>query len=200
VRSRSRDLRDGFPHQSRVVAHCPWPMARPVAIGWGMETNDPIRIRLAEARDLPALGHLGAELVRAHHAFDPQRFMAPGPGIEEGYAWFLGTQLASDQAVVLVAELGGLVVGYAFAGLEERSWKELREAAGFLHDVVVDAHHQGAGVGTRLAEAARAWLIARGAPRVMLWTADRNPGAQRLFHRLGYRATMIEMTRENGHD
>jgi hypothetical protein len=30
----------------------------------------------------------------------------------------------------------------------------------------------------------------------MLWTAERNPTAQRLFERLGFRRTMIEMTRE----
>jgi RimJ/RimL family protein N-acetyltransferase len=30
----------------------------------------------------------------------------------------------------------------------------------------------------------------------MLWTAERNAGAQRLFERLGFRRTMIEMTRE----
>jgi hypothetical protein len=35
-----------------------------------------------------------------------------------------------------------------------------------------------------------------GAPRVMLWTAEQNDSAQRLFARLGFRRTMIEMTRE----
>jgi GNAT superfamily N-acetyltransferase len=51
-------------------------------------------------------------------------------------------------------------------------------------------------VATALVEAAVEWLRARGAPRVLLWTADANPGAQRLFARLGFRRTMIEMTRE----
>jgi ribosomal protein S18 acetylase RimI-like enzyme len=30
----------------------------------------------------------------------------------------------------------------------------------------------------------------------VLWTADRNDAAQRLFDRLGFRRTMIEVTRE----
>jgi hypothetical protein len=30
----------------------------------------------------------------------------------------------------------------------------------------------------------------------MLWTAERNPAAQRLFEQSGFRRTMIEMTRE----
>jgi RimJ/RimL family protein N-acetyltransferase len=40
------------------------------------------------------------------------------------------------------------------------------------------------------------WLQQRGAPRVLLWTAEPNAVAQRLFARLGFRRTMIEMTRD----
>ena len=75
-----------------------------------MQTTDVV-IRRATRADLPALGRLGALLVRAHHGFDPNRFMAPAPDIEEGYAWFLGTQLKEDDVAVFVAERGGGVLG-----------------------------------------------------------------------------------------
>jgi ribosomal protein S18 acetylase RimI-like enzyme len=153
-------------------------------------------IRLAEARDLPALGRLGAMLVHAHHAFDRARFMAPAANVEEGYAWFLGTQIDEPQVVVYVTERAGAVIGYVYAGIEPQSWKELREPAGFVHDVVVDESARGAGIATRLVEAAARWLEAHGAPRIMLWTAVKNASARRLFERLGFHATMIEMTRE----
>jgi len=43
-------------------------------------------------------------------------------------------------------------------------------------------------------------LVAAGAPRVVLSTAQQNEAAQRLFTDAGFRRTMIEMTRElNGH-
>ena len=161
-----------------------------------MTTVDAVLIRRAEARDLSTLGRLGASLVRDHHAFDPQRFLTPRPGLEAGYAHFLATQLEQPDVAVFVAERAGAVVGYVYAGIEPRSWKELRDVAGFIHDVVVDPAARGASVGTRLIEAASAWLVARGAPRVMLWTAAKNREAQRLFERLGFRCTMIEMTRE----
>jgi GNAT superfamily N-acetyltransferase len=153
-------------------------------------------IRLAEPRDLPVLGRLGAKLVRVHHDFDQARFMAPGPGIESGYQWFLGSQLDEPDVVIYVAERAGTVVGYVYAGLEPQSWKELREPAGFIHDVVVAEPDRGQGLATRLVEAAASWLESHGAPRVMLWTAEKNPAAQRLFERAGFRRTMIEMTRE----
>jgi GNAT superfamily N-acetyltransferase len=47
-----------------------------------------------------------------------------------------------------------------------------------------------------LVQRASEWLREHGAPRVLLWTAERNAAAQRLFLRLGFRPTMIEMTRE----
>jgi ribosomal protein S18 acetylase RimI-like enzyme len=156
-----------------------------------------MNIRLAQPLDLPALGRLGAQLVRLHHAFDRDRFMAPAGDIEAGYQWFLGTQLDEPDVVIFVAEQAGTVVGYAYAGLEPLSWKELRDPAGFIHDVVVDESARGQGIGERLVEAAAAWLEEHGAPRVMLWTAEKNPSAQRLFERAGFRRTMIEMTRES---
>jgi ribosomal protein S18 acetylase RimI-like enzyme len=155
-----------------------------------------LTIRRAEEKDLPALGRLGALLMRTHFGFDPQRFMAPGATPEAGYEWFLRSQLQEPDVVIFVAERGGSIAGYAYAGLEPRSWKELRDAAGFIHDVVVDEAHRRAGVGEALVEAAINWLREHGAPRVMLWTAQQNESAQRLFSRLGFRRTMIEMTRE----
>lgn len=155
-----------------------------------------IIVRRAVSADLPALGRLGAELMRVHFAFDPRRFMDPGADAESGYAWFLGTQLNDQDVAIFVAELDGVAVGYVYAGLEPQSWKELREAAGFVHDVVVSDDARRAGVATMLMEEAVNWLRSRGAPRVILWTAEPNDAAQRLFARLGFRRTMVEMTRE----
>jgi ribosomal protein S18 acetylase RimI-like enzyme len=153
-------------------------------------------IRRADAADLPALGKLGASLLRTHYAFDPLRFMAPRGDPEAGYGWFLGTQLKEDDVAVFVAERSGDVIGYIYAGIEPQSWKELREAAGFIHDVVVAPEAQRGGVASALLESACDWLRSIGAPRVVLWTAEKNDSAQRLFTRLGFRRTMIEMTRE----
>ena len=74
--------------------------------------------------------------------------------------------------------------------------EELRDAAGFVHDIVVDQAERRSGVAAALMEAAIAWVREQGVGSVMLWTAAPNEGAQRLFERLGFRRTMIEMTRD----
>ena len=157
---------------------------------------DEIVIRLANDSDLPSLGRLGALLLETHYRFDHKRFMAPHPNSADGYAWFLRSQLREKDVVVFVAERAGAIVGYVYAGLEPTSWKELRDMAGFIHDVVVEDSSRRLGIASSLVEAAIGWLRAQGAPRVMLWTAEQNPAAQNLFNGLGFRRTMIEMTRE----
>jgi ribosomal protein S18 acetylase RimI-like enzyme len=154
-------------------------------------------IRRASPDDAAALGRLGALLMRAHYDFDPQRFLPPGDAPERGYGAFLRSQLHRDDVAVFVAVLDeGAVVGYVYAGLEPMSWKELRDEAGFIHDIAVDPPARRLGVAAALMDAAVAWLKKQGAPRVMLWTAEQNADAQRLFARAGFRRTMIEMTRE----
>jgi ribosomal protein S18 acetylase RimI-like enzyme len=153
-------------------------------------------VRRATRADLPALGRLGAALMRLHHEFDPQRFMTPPSDPEAGYAWFLGTQLDENDAAIFVAERQGKVVGYVYAALEPQSWKDLRDEAGFIHDVLVDPEARRSGIARALLDTACDWLASIGAPRVVLGTAAKNEQAQRLFERAGFRRTMIEMTRE----
>ena len=163
-----------------------------------MTDSSPVTIRPATREDLPALGRLGAMLMRTHYTFDPQRFMTPPADTEKGYAWFLGEQLRDSDAAVLVAEESATqdIVGYVYAALEPQSWKELRDACGFIHDVAVNESRRRAGVASALIEAAIQWLREKDAPRVTLGTAAQNEAAQRLFATLGFRRTMIEMTRE----
>lgn len=145
---------------------------------------------------MPAVGRLGALLVRVHHDFDAQRFIAATSRTEQGYASYLGSELSEPTVVILVAEGGGEVVGYTYAGVEGNDWMSLRGPAGVLYDIVVDPAHRGAGTGRRLLDETVAALVGLGSPRVVLSTAQRNEAAQRLFARAGFRRTMIEMTRE----
>jgi ribosomal protein S18 acetylase RimI-like enzyme len=157
-----------------------------------------VSIRPAAPADLKAIGRLGALLVRMHHDLDPDRFLAATPQTENAYGSFLGTQLEEASIILLVAERDGEVVGYTYAGVEGTDYMSLRGPAGVLYDIVVDPTHRGQGVGRVLLDATLEALKAKGAPRVVLSTAERNEAAQRLFARAGFRRTMIEMTRELG--
>lgn len=155
-----------------------------------------VSLRPARLADLMALGRLGALLVEEHHEFDPKRFIAPRSDLARRYGEFLVSQTTKPDMFVLVAERDGALVGYAYAGVEGNDYMALRGPAGALYDLVVDPLHRRQRVGTRLMEAALAELARRGAPRVVLFTADKNHGAQAMFAKAGFRRTMVEMTRE----
>jgi ribosomal protein S18 acetylase RimI-like enzyme len=155
-----------------------------------------LTVRPARADDRAAMGRLGAMLVAEHHAFDPKRFIAPLPLLPERYGQFLVSQIGKSDMVVLVAERDRTVVGYAYAGLEGNDYMALRGPAGVLYDLVVDPDHRRQGIGTALLEGALEALRNLGAPRVLLFTAEKNDVAQAMFDRAGFRRTMIEMTRE----
>lgn len=152
------------------------------------------------AADLPAAARLAGKLVRMHYELDPLRFLhLPNP--EAGYARYFAGELKSDRVVLLVAERtssgpGEAIVGYAYGRLEPRSYNELLDTCGKLHDVLVDESARGHGLGETLVTEMVRRLTERGAPRVVLLTAVQNEAAQHLFVKLGFRTTMLEMTRE----
>ena len=155
-----------------------------------------VTVRPAEPGDHDALGRLGAFLVAEHHDFDPKRFIAPVPNMAELYGSFLQSQAERADRFVLVAEQGGAVVGYVFAGMEAADYMVLRGPAGAVYDLVVDPDHRRRGIGRMLLDATLGALAERGAPRAVLSTAEKNSAAQRLFERSGFRRTMIELTRD----
>lgn len=163
-------------------------------------SDETFTIRAMTRDDLPAASKLAGMLVRMHHDLDSRRFLhLPNP--EAGYARYFAGELESDAVVLLVAERtsgadNGAIVGYAYGRLEPRSYNELLDACGKLHDVYVDEAARGNGLGEELVVGMVARLTAKGAPRVLLLTAIQNEAAQHLFEKLGFRTTMLEMTRE----
>ncbi|MBL9109204.1 MAG: GNAT family N-acetyltransferase, partial [Myxococcales bacterium] len=109
---------------------------------------------------------------------------------------YLPKALLDSKTVLLAALVDGEVVGYAYGELVGRDYFALLDACGKLHDIYVDARARGKGVGEALVRAMQDELRRRGAPRMVLLTATQNEGAQRLFAKLGFRTTMLEMTAE----
>jgi ribosomal protein S18 acetylase RimI-like enzyme len=149
-----------------------------------------IEVRPPTREEIPQVAKLAAKLVRMHHAIDPRRFMQIEP-IEQGYARFLGHEMDRG-AVVLAGLVDGTIAGYAYGRLEPRDWNSLRDECGALHDIYVEETVRRRG----LARAILTEFLARiGSERVVLMSAWSNVEAQALFEAMGFRRTMVEMTR-----
>jgi ribosomal protein S18 acetylase RimI-like enzyme len=124
----------------------------------------PVRIRAAVDQDLPALEEI-SRLV-AHDA--------PVREIHE--------QQAKGEALILVAEVNGHPAGQVWIALQRRR----AERAGELWAVSVLPCLRGQGLGAALVRAAEDALQARGFRWALLGVEADNPGARRLYERLGY--------------
>ena len=138
---------------------------------------------------------MAAALVREHHVLDPQRFMLVEP-VEVGYRDWLAKEVTRRGAVILVAEEDLEIVGYAYGALESRNWNDLLDTCGKLHDVYVTKGARRRGIARRLVESMLIELRSLGAPRIVLMSAEGNRASQAFFQAIGFRRTMIEMTRE----
>ena len=158
------------------------------------EMRTEIVIRRADENDLPRIAELAGQLVRMHHRTDPERFHLPAD-VVGGYAWWFRRELARSEALLFAACRGPQIVGYAYGSLEGRDWNLLLDRHGAIHDVFVEENARRLGAGRNLLEALVRGLEALGAPRIVLMTMVGNEAAQALFRALGFRPTMLEMTR-----
>lgn len=152
-------------------------------------------IRDMEPEDLEPSSQLAEALVTLHHEWDRTRFFTT-PSVAKGYFRFFSSQLKTQGVVLLTAEVDGKVGGYLYGTLEERDWAKLLDSHGAIHDIFVADFARRQGVAQALMNAAGTRFQALGAKQLVLYTATSNVEGQALFKRLGYRPTMIEMTKD----
>jgi len=90
----------------------------------------------------------------------------------------------SRRGVILVAEAGGRIVGFASAGPTR---DEDQPGAAELYAIYLLPARWGRGVGAALFTACSERLAARGFERLGLWVLDDNPRARRFYARMGLR-------------
>lgn len=157
-------------------------------------------IRPAVKPDVPGLCCLAEVLARQHADYDPARYQLP-KSVADSYADLFGEQLGRDDAVVLVAEMSGVLVGYAFARVEPPCLVSLTGRVGWIHDLFVVTESRGCGTGRRLLDGAIQALGDLGVSDVLIGVAVQNATAAALFRQRGFQPTMQEMALHlsNGH-
>ena len=161
-------------------------------------SDERFAIRAATPSDVEEIAELAVALGRLHVGFDPKRFGFTPFGrdsdeVRRTYVEFFADHVArADSALLVAVSDQARMVGYVFGRLEEKSFLDLSDAAGWIHDLYVDEGTRARGVGSRMLDAATASLRQLGARQIRLSVAPRNAPARRLFDRQGFVPTMIE--------
>lgn len=141
-----------------------------------MSTSDAVAVRLAQAGDAPAasaiLNHYIAESV-SNFRTEPY-----GPG-----EWAAQFAAGAERFPYLVAEVGGVVAGLAYAG----AWRP-KEAYAWTAEstVYVSPDRQGLGIGSLLYGELLKRLEQQGFRSVMAQISQPNPGSEALHERFGF--------------
>jgi GNAT superfamily N-acetyltransferase len=151
----------------------------------------PVTVRRATEKDAEIVGRYALMLVEQHRRYDPRRFSRLAEA--DQMAWFYGGRTVADDAAVLVAEIEGEVVGFAYVQFEAKDYANLLESAAWLHDIYVDEKARGTRAGKLLIDASIATAKKLGAGKLMLTAAAKNEYAREFFERQGFKTTMIEM-------
>jgi len=143
----------------------------------------PAQPRLALPADAAEIARVNVRSWRETYAgMLPDRYLAALNVREQEDRWARTIQDPYRRSVVLVAEDGGQVVGFASCG-RERDGDE--RYAGELYAIYVAAEAQGHGLGRALVEAAAAALALRGMTSMVVWVLRDNARARGFYERLG---------------
>ncbi|HUR99656.1 MAG TPA: GNAT family N-acetyltransferase [Pyrinomonadaceae bacterium] len=151
-----------------------------------------VTVRRAELEDAGTIAKFALRLFAQHREYDRERFADLGNlgGAERYY----GSRAAAEEAIVLVAEVSGEVIGFVYAEFEELNYAELLESAVWVHDLFIDETTRRTGAGKALIDAAGEIAKHMGADKLVLHVAAKNEFAKSFFEGQGFRETMVEMT------
>jgi ribosomal protein S18 acetylase RimI-like enzyme len=153
-------------------------------------------IRPATARDIPEIVEIWGELARFHASLD--RAFAPSETWREEYRQFIRGLLGRDDALAVVAEGDGRLIGFGVGRISLLPGFFARRRRGYIHDVVTREPYRRRGVGRRLVAALLDWMAACGVVTVELTVAVRNRDAVAFWAAQGFHAYMHHLKQDLG--
>jgi GNAT superfamily N-acetyltransferase len=149
-----------------------------------------VKVRQATPEDVPALVALFQELDRMQSDW---RVFTPRPGFYDEVGLKYREAMSTENAVVLVAEDEGEIVGMAYGEVRIPS-RFSDERALELSGVVVRTGYRGRGVGRALVQEAARFAGEVGVAWVELKTFAPNQGAMAFWEGLGFTPRVVQMT------
>ncbi len=149
-----------------------------------------MKVRQATRDDVPSLVALFQELDRMQADW---RVFTPRPGFYDQVGGKYREAIGNPDAVVLVAEEDGEVVGMAYGEARVPS-RFSDERALELSGVVVRAGYRGRGVGRELVREAARFAVERGIEWIELKTFAPNQGSMSFWEGLGFTPRVVQLT------
>ena len=143
------------------------------------------RIREAKIEDLEAILSLNHKLcIKENKEFDGT--INPDYPLSPRGAKGFKASIENDDALTLVAEVGGKIVGYLTGGMTEVEDYRAVESIYELGSMWVDEMYRSGGIGTELLRRFESWSKQRGAVRLRVVISAQNKRAIELYGKEGF--------------
>lgn len=151
-------------------------------------------IREASIADHQAIALLYAQVDALHASGRPDAFQTP---LQPRSIAFLQKRLAEADGAMLVADIGGVVVGFAFVKLGRPPHDAMHRPRVFAYveEVVVSSDHRRLGIGTALMHRVEGWARDRKVDQIELIVWEFNEEATMFYESLGYTTSYRRMFR-----
>jgi GNAT superfamily N-acetyltransferase len=149
-----------------------------------------VQVRTALPEDVPSLVALFQELDRLQSDW---RVFTPRPGFYDQVGEKYREAMETEDAMVLVAEDEGEIVGMAYGEVRQPS-RFSDERALELSGVIVRSGYRGRGVGRHLVHEAARWARDSQVAWIELKTFAPNRGAMTFWEELGFTPRVVQLT------
>jgi ribosomal protein S18 acetylase RimI-like enzyme len=154
-----------------------------------------IKVRRARPADIPLIARGQKELNRYHLQYEAG-FYAPAPAASKEFQAYLAKKLGDPDFLVLAAEDGAAIAGFALAWVERRPPLYKKRKVGYLSNIYVDEAHRRSGLGTRLYARVEAWFRAKKVDFIQTRAHVRNRATLKTFRRWGLKDLSLTLSKE----
>jgi len=146
-----------------------------------------VNIREANTNDMAILLQFEQGVIQAERPFD--RTLGPDPITY----YDLGALMSNNQAIIVVAEYNGTIVGsgYALTKLARHYLDHTHYA--YLGFMYTSPEHRGRGINRMIIDFLKKWSEEKGLKEIRLTVYDENENAIRAYEKAGFKRHIIEM-------
>ncbi|MGC1122848.1 MAG: GNAT family N-acetyltransferase [Candidatus Methanofastidiosia archaeon] len=148
-------------------------------------------IRTAQNQDIDAITELNSELADYHRALDV--YYRSGEETRSVFRQYVRDILDKRHARLVVAEMGGRVVGYCIGRIEPTKPFIAPERIGKISDAFVKDVYRNCGIGRLMVHSLFNWFKEKGIFQIELSVDSRNENGVKAWENLGFREFMKKM-------
>jgi len=158
-----------------------------------------VTIRNANPKDVDILVEMWKEFMKLHDTIVLEKNPSLKQHIKlkkdskESFQKYIKGQIKSKDALVLIAEVDGHPVGYAFSFIKRNIHVFAIDKIGYISDMYVNKKYQGRGIGSKFKNKTIKWFQEKKIRHISLIVLHDNEHARKVYEKWGFFNYSIEM-------